>query len=68
MSQTRNAFFIALIFFFPENTRLFEWALCAQRKQYYFYYYIFLQKKHYLENMMSTEVGFYILFLVYPAA
>lgn len=66
MNQARNAFSIAMNFFFLKSTGLFEWALCAQRKQYCFDYYIFLQNKHYLENMISTGTEFYILFLFYP--
>lgn len=43
--------------FFLWSTKLFEWALHAQRKHYY--YYTFLKKKHYLENIVSTGTELY---------
>lgn len=59
MSQARNTFFYSNDFFFLWSTRLFEWALHAQRKHYY--YYTFLQKKHYLENIISTRTELYFI-------
>jgi hypothetical protein len=62
MSQARNAFFIAMSFFFLKH-RLSGLSVFT-RKQYG-YYYNFLQKKHFLENMVSSRPMFNILFVIY---
>lgn len=58
MSQTRNAFFTAMNFFSEAQGYLSRLSVLRESS----IYYIFLQKKHYLGNMISTELAFVVYF------